>query len=149
MNKEKNLIKEFKEKVKELKKHNILYFNKDKPVISDAEYDDLKKQLFKIEKTNKFLKKLNLLNNLVGATPTNKFNKFNHLKPMLSLSNAFDRNDMIDFIKKINNFLNINDENIEVLSEPKIDGISATLIYEKGNLIRGLSRGDGKVERTY
>ena len=145
MNKEKNLIKEFKEKVKELKKHNILYFNKDKPVISDAEYDDLKKQLFKIEKTNKFLKKLNLLNNLVGATPTNKFNKFNHLKPMLSLSNAFDRNDMIDFIKKINNFLNINDENIEVLSEPKIDGISATLIYEKGNLIRGLSRGDGKV----
>ena len=145
MNKEKNLIKEFKERVKELKKHNILYFNKDKPVISDAEYDDLKKQLFKIEKTNKFLKKLNLLNNLVGATPTNKFNKFNHLKPMLSLSNAFDRNDMIDFIKKINNFLNINDENIEVLSEPKIDGISATLIYEKGNLIRGLSRGDGKV----
>ena len=145
MNKEKNLIKEFKEKVKELKKHNILYFNKDKPVISDAEYDDLKKQLFKIEKTNKFIKKLNLLNNLVGATPTNKFNKFNHLKPMLSLSNAFDGNDMIDFIKKINNFLNINDENIEVLSEPKIDGISATLIYEKGNLIRGLSRGDGKV----
>ena len=145
MNKEKNLIKEFKERVKELKKHNILYFNKDKPVISEAEYDDLKKQLFKIEKTNKFLKKLNLLNNLVGATPTNKFNKFNHLKPMLSLSNAFDRNDMIDFIKKINNFLNINDENIEVLSEPKIDGISATLIYEKGNLIRGLSRGDGKV----
>ena len=145
MNKEKNLIKEFKERVKELKKHNILYFNKDKPVISDAEYDDLKKQLFKIEKTNKFLKKLNLLNNLVGATPTNKFNKFNHLKPMLSLSNAFDGNDMIDFIKKINNFLNINDENIEVLSEPKIDGISATLIYEKGNLIRGLSRGDGKV----
>ena len=145
MNKEKNLIKEFKERVKELKKHNILYFNKDKPVISDAEYDDLKKQLFKIEKTNKYLKKLNLLNNLVGATPTNKFNKFNHLKPMLSLSNAFDRNDMIDFIKKINNFLNINDENIEVLSEPKIDGISATLIYEKGNLIRGLSRGDGKV----
>ena len=61
MNKEKNLIKEFKERVKELKKHNILYFNKDKPVISDAEYDDLKKQLFKIEKTNKFLKKLNLL----------------------------------------------------------------------------------------
>ena len=145
MNKEKNLIKEFKERVKELKKHNILYFNKDKPVISDAEYDDLKKQLFKIEKTNKFIKKLNLLNNLVGAAPTNKFNKFNHLKPMLSLSNAFDRNDMIDFIKKINNFLNINDENIEVLSEPKIDGISATLIYEKGNLIRGLSRGDGKV----
>jgi len=145
MNKEKNLIKEFQEKVKELKKHNILYFNKDKPIISDAEYDDLKKQLLKTEKSNKFLKKLNLLNNLVGAPPANKFNKFNHLKPMLSLSNAFDKDDMIDFIKKINNFLNIKDKNIEFLSEPKIDGISATLIYEKGILTRGLSRGDGKV----
>ena len=145
MNKEKNLIKEFQEKVKELKKHNILYFNKDKPIISDAEYDDLKKQLLKTEKSNEFLKKLNLLSNLVGAPPTNKFNKFNHLKPMLSLSNAFDKDDMIDFIKKINNFLNIKDKNIEFLSEPKIDGISATLIYEKGILTRGLSRGDGKV----
>ena len=145
MNKEKNLIKELQEKIKELKKHNILYFNKDKPIISDAEYDDLKKQLLKTEKSNKFLKKLNLLNNLVGAPPANKFNKFNHLKPMLSLSNAFDKDDMIDFIKKINNFLNIKDKNIEFLSEPKIDGISATLIYEKGILTRGLSRGDGKV----
>jgi DNA ligase (NAD+) len=145
MDKEKNLIKRFEEKVKELKKHNILYFNKDKPIISDAEYDNLKKQLLKTEKSNEFLKKLNLLSNLVGAPPTNKFNKFNHLKPMLSLSNAFDKDDMIDFIKKINNFLNIKDKNIEFLSEPKIDGISATLIYEKGILTRGLSRGDGKV----
>ena len=64
---------------------------------------------------------------------------------MLSLSNAFNKNDMIDFVKKINNFLNINDDKIEIFSEPKIDGISATLIYENGILIRGLSRGDGKV----
>ena len=60
MNKEDNLIKEFKEKVKELKKHNNLYFNQDKPIISDAEYDNLKKKLLKIEETNKSLKKLNL-----------------------------------------------------------------------------------------
>ncbi len=145
MNKDNNLIKEFKEKVKELKKHNILYFNKDKPIISDAEYDNLKRELLKIEKSNKFLKKLNLLSNIVGAPPTNKFKKFNHLKPMLSLSNAFSKNDMVDFIKKINNFLNTQDDNIEVFSEPKIDGISATLIYENGILTRGLSRGDGKV----
>ena len=64
---------------------------------------------------------------------------------MLSLSNAFDLNDMIDFKKKINNFLNIKNINIELFAEPKIDGISATLIYENGVLIKGLSRGDGNI----
>ena len=145
MNKDNNLIKKFKEKVEEIKKHNILYFNQDKPIISDAEYDNLKKELIKIEKSNKSIKRLNLLSDIVGAPPTNKFKKFNHLKPMLSLSNAFDKNDMNDFIKKIKNFLNIQDDDIEIFSEPKIDGISATLIYENGVLTRGLSRGDGKV----
>ena len=62
---------------------------------------------------------------------------------MLSLSNAFNKNDMKDFLSKIKNFLNIKDQNIELISEPKIDGISATLIYEKGLLTKGLSRGDG------
>ena len=62
---------------------------------------------------------------------------------MLSLSNAFDENDMRDFLKKIDNFLNLKNETIELFSEPKIDGISATLIYEKGILTKGLSRGDG------
>ena len=85
------------------------------------------------------------MKNLVGAPPTNKFDKIKHLKPMLSLSNAFDKDDMLDFLKKINNFLNLSDKNLELFSEPKIDGISATLIYENGNLIKGLSRGDGVV----
>ena len=62
---------------------------------------------------------------------------------MLSLSNAFERKDIEDFIKKINNFLNFNNNSLEFFSEPKIDGISATLIYEKGKLTKGLSRGDG------
>ena len=62
---------------------------------------------------------------------------------MLSLSNAFNNNDMKDFQKKIYNFLKINDKNIELFAEPKIDGISSTLIYEKGILTKGLSRGDG------
>ena len=80
---------------------------------------------------------------MVGATPSNKFKKVKHLKPMLSLSNAFDKKDMEDFLKKIKNFLNLKRENIEFFSEPKIDGISATLIYENGELTKGLSRGDG------
>ena len=62
---------------------------------------------------------------------------------MLSLSNAFEKKDMMDFIKKINNFLNLNSKKLEIFSEPKIDGISATLIYENGILTHGLSRGDG------
>ena len=64
---------------------------------------------------------------------------------MLSLSNAFNLDDMQDFYKKINNFLNFNDRSIELFCEPKIDGISATLIYENGILTKGLSRGDGKI----
>ena len=79
MNKDNNLIKKFREKVKELKKHNILYFNQDKPIISDAEYDNLKKELIRIEKSNKSIKRLNLLSNIVGAPPTNKFKKFSQV----------------------------------------------------------------------
>ena len=141
--KKSEILKIYKGKVKELKKHNFLYFNKDSPKISDAEYDKLKEELIKLEESNSSLKKLNLLQNIVGSKPTNKFKKIKHLKSMLSLSNAFEKKDMEDFLKKINNFLNQQNNNLELFSEPKIDGISATLIYEKGLLSKGLSRGDG------
>ena len=141
--KKSEILKIYKDKVKELKKHNFLYFNKDNPKISDAEYDKLKEELIKLEESNSSLKKLNLLQNIVGSKPTNKFKKIKHLKSMLSLSNAFEKKDMEDFLKKIDNFLNQQNNNLELYSEPKIDGISATLIYEKGLLSKGLSRGDG------
>ena len=141
--KKSEILKIYKDKVKELKKHNFLYFNKDNPKISDAEYDKLKEELIKLEESNPSLKKLNLLQNIVGSKPTNKFKKIKHLKSMLSLSNAFEKKDMEDFLKKIDNFLNQQNNNLELFSEPKIDGISATLIYEKGLLSKGLSRGDG------
>ena len=137
------IIKNFRSKVKELKDHNKFYFSDDNPKITDAKYDELKKDIFLLEKKYSFLKKLNLTKNLVGTTPAKKFKKIKHLKPMLSLSNAFNNEDMKDFLKKINNFLNLKDLNFELFSEPKIDGISATLVYEKGILKRGLSRGDG------
>ena len=142
MNK-KEITEIYKKKIKLLKKHNRLYFNNDNPLISDAEYDNLKKEIINLEKNNSFLKKLNLLKSIVGSPPTNKFKKIKHLKPMLSLSNAFNKNDMGDFISKINNFLNQKNKDIEFSVEPKIDGISATLIYENGVLKKGLSRGDG------
>jgi len=137
------IINKYKKKISLLKKHNKLYFNKDNPKITDSEYDDLKKEIIELEKKNNFLKKLNLNKQLVGSPPSNKFKKIKHLKPMLSLLNAFDKNDMKNFLSKIKNFLNNKDINIELTSEPKIDGISATLIYENGILTKGLSRGDG------
>ena len=137
------IIVNFKKKIKELKKHNQFYYTNDKPQISDEEYDKIKQELLDLEFKNPYLKKIDSVENIIGASPSNKFKKIKHLYPMLSLSNAFDQGDMINFIKKIKNFLNYNQQNIEFFCEPKIDGISATLVYEKGTLVKGLSRGDG------
>ena len=144
MKKNNRIINSFK-KIKTLKRHNQLYFTNDNPQISDAEYDELKKELLELEKNNPYLKKIGSVEKIIGSTPSNKFKKVKHLYPMLSLSNAFNQSDMINFLKKIRNFLNQNQINIDLFCEPKIDGISATLIYEKGRLIKGLSRGDGEI----
>ena len=82
---------------------------------------------------------------MIGSKPSNKFKKIDHLKPMLSLSNVFNKEGMEEYLKKILNFLNYKNQTIEFFSEPKIDGISASLIYEDGILTKGLSRGDGFV----
>ena len=143
MSKKNEIIKKFKDLISSLKQHNKLYFINDSPKITDSEYDILKKKIYDLEKKYPYLNKIEKVSSIVGAKPSNKFKKINHLIPMLSLSNAFDKNDMKDFMKKINNFLNLKNMGLELFTEPKIDGISATLIYEKGVLIRGLSRGDG------
>ena len=140
---DKEIILKFKNQIKEIKRHNKLYFNQDKPEISDKKYDEIKKELLELEKNYPYLSKIESVSKLVGSTPSNKFRKIKHLKPMLSLSNAFDENEIKDFLKRINNFLNAQYQDLELFSEPKIDGISATLIYEKGVLSKGLSRGDG------
>ena len=133
----------YNKKIKSLKKHNKLYFTNDSPEISDADYDNLKFELIELEKKYPFLKKIESVSEIIGAKPSNKFKKVKHLQPMLSLSNAFNKSDMEDFLKKIKNFLNYEEKQIELISEPKIDGISATLVYENGILTKGLSRGDG------
>ena len=133
----------YKEKINYLKKLNNSYFNNDKPLISDADYDRLKKEIIELERTYNHLG--NLSQEIVGSSVKNKFKKIKHLIPMLSLSNAFNESDMVDFLKKINNFLNLKKKNFDLISEPKIDGISATLIYEKGILVKGMSRGDGNI----
>tara|TARA_B100000963_G_scaffold361582_1_gene397869 strand:- start:8360 stop:10393 length:2034 start_codon:yes stop_codon:yes gene_type:complete len=145
MSNKKEIIKLYREKIKLLKKHNKSYFHDDNPVVTDKKYDDLKKEIIELEKNNNFLIKLDLRKRLVGSPPSKKFKKVKHLKPMLSLSNAFDNSDMKDFLSKVSNFLNKKDINIDLSTEPKIDGISATLIYENGELTKGLSRGDGVI----
>ena len=145
MKNKKEIIQFFNKKLQTLKTHNNYYYKNDNPIISDSEYDNLKKEIYELKKKYSFLDEIKEVEKLVGAPPSNKFKKIKHLVPMLSLSNAFDISDMKDFLKKVNNFLNFDQKNIELFSEPKIDGISATLIYENGLLVRGLSRGDGEI----
>ena len=145
MSKKSEIISLFKGKINILKKHNKYYYNEDNPKITDSEYDLLKEEIFDLEKNHSYLQRLNLTSNIFGFKPANKFKKIKHLSPMLSLSNVFNKEDMRDFLKKIKNFLNLQNDSIELFSEPKIDGISATLIYENGKLTKGLSRGDGLI----
>ena len=141
----KEIIFKHKKNLDTLKKLNKNYYIDDNPKVSDAEYDKIKLAALAFENKYSYLKKIKSVNDIVGSKPSSKFKKFKHLSPMLSLSNAFNIDDMKDFQKKINNFLNKKNEEIEFFCEPKIDGISATLIYENGELIRGLSRGDGEI----
>ncbi len=144
MRKKKDIISEHKNILNIIKKHNKRYFVDDKPVISDSEYDKIKISALELEKKYSFLKNNETTGDIIGSKPSNKFKKIKHLSPMLSLANAFDIDDMKDFLKKIKNFLSFKNQQIELFCEPKIDGISATLIYENGILVRGLSRGDGE-----
>ena len=142
MKNKKKIQDEYKKKVNRLINLNKAYFDKDKPIVSDSEFDKLKQELINISKKYTFLKKIKDLSKIVGFKPSTKFEKVKHTKPMLSLGNAFEKKDIIDFKKKISNFLNFKSD-IQFSAEPKIDGISSTLRYEKGDLVFGLSRGDG------
>ncbi len=142
MNKD-QIIKIYRSKIKEFNKHNKLYYDKSNPKISDSDYDDLKKEIYSLENRHDFLKNSKSPSNSVGFKPSKSFEKYKHKVPMLSLSNAFDKDDLINFQKKIFNYLNKN-INIEYSVEPKIDGISASLTYKDKKLKYGVSRGDGK-----
>ena len=138
-------LKEYKEKIALIEKLNKAYYHNDKPLVSDADYDKIKKDVLDFEKKNPFIIDKNSPTKKVGFAPSEKFSKVKHLVPMLSLDNAFTRDDVEDFLKKIRNYLNFEkDTPIELTAEPKIDGISASLIYKNNKIIRGLSRGDGE-----
>ena len=144
MNKQK-VQKLYIDKIKLLKKYNLYYFEKSKPIISDDVYDELKKEILKLETSYTFLKSEDSPSLRVGYKPSKNFKKIAHRTPMLSLSNAFSEEDLYNFKKKIINYLSEeNTYKIDFSAEPKIDGISASLTYKNGKLEKGLSRGDGK-----
>ncbi len=140
-----DLKKEYQKKIKDINQYNKFYFDKNKPKISDANYDKLKKEILEIEKKYPDFISKNSPSVSVGFKPSKNFEKSKHRERMLSLSNIFGKEDLVNFQKKIYNFLNLKDYNIEFSVEPKIDGISASLSYKNGLLINGVSRGDGLV----
>ena len=143
--KKNKIIEAYNYKIKLLEKYNKNYFDKNNPLVSDHEYDQLKKEILKLESNHNFLNSEKSPLNKVGFKPSKNFTKIVHKIPMLSLANAFSEDDLLNFEKKILNFLSQNKEfKISYSAEPKIDGISASLIYRKGNFVRGLSRGDGR-----
>jgi len=135
---------EYFKKINLVKKYNKNYYDKNKPIVSDQVFDVLKKDIIKLENEYKFLKSEYSPTKSVGFKPSKNFKKAKHRVPMLSLGNAFNEGDLVNFEKKIINFLSLQDVNlIEYSAEPKIDGISASLIYVNGKFTKGLSRGDG------
>ena len=141
----KKIKKEYDNKIQNLIKLNKHYYEFSKPLVDDQEYDKIKKKLLLLEKKYNFLKSEDSPSKIVGFKPSKNFKKVSHRVSMLSLSNAFSEEDLKNFEKKIINFLDQNNSfRIEYSAEPKIDGISASLIYKKGKFVMGLSRGDGK-----
>ena len=141
----KKIQTQYKNYLKLFQKYSKYYFEKNNPLVSDKDFDDLKKNIFSLEKKYSFLKSKNSPSASVGFKPSKNFKKVQHRVSMLSLANAFSEEDLLNFEKKITNFLlKKSDFKIFYSAEPKIDGISASLIYKNGVFVRGLSRGDGK-----
>jgi DNA ligase (NAD+) len=137
--------KKYLKKISKLQNLNKAYYEKNSPNITDREVDLLKNEILSLEKKYKFLNSDQSPSQSVGFKPSKNFKKVKHIVPMLSLSNAFNEEDLENFEKKILNFLSLdNANNIEYSTEPKIDGISASLTYLGGKFVKGLSRGDGK-----
>jgi len=130
----------------ELATHDRAYYQDDAPRVTDAEYDALRKRNAAIESRFPHLKRADSPSEKVGAAPAGRFPKLKHGIPMLSLGNAFDDDDVADFLKTIRNFLKLDDDaQVALTAEPKIDGLSANLRYEHGKLVSASTRGDGQV----
>ncbi|MGL9731687.1 MAG: NAD-dependent DNA ligase LigA [Wolbachia sp.] len=134
----KNLRRELAKLQMQIDYHDVLYHQKNKPEITDAKYDELKRKLTEIKEQ---FPEIHATKDSVGASPDERFSKVEHQEPMLSLENAYDEEGVKRFLFKVKRFL-IEDE-IEILCELKIDGLSFSAIYEDGRFVKAATRGDG------
>ena len=130
----------------EIAHHNRLYHTDDAPEISDADYDALTRRNRAIETAFPHLTRADSPETQVGAAPAGHLAKVAHARPMMSLDNAFDAGEVMDFVGRVRRFLKLTDDTSVVLTaEPKIDGLSCSLRYEGRRLVQALTRGDGQV----
>ena len=128
----------------EIGAHDRRYYQEDAPTVSDAAYDALRRRNEEIEARFPALVRADSPSRRVGAQPSQKFAKVRHAIPMLSLGNAFADTEVAEFVERVRRFLRLPaDERVVFTAEPKIDGLSCTLRYEDGRLVRGATRGDG------
>src|SRR5699024_9947548 len=137
-----NIEKRINELINKINYHNEKYYNEDSPEISDIEYDNLVKELIRLEEENPQFKRIDSPTNRVGGNPLEKFNQITHKIPMLSLSNAYSDSDLKDSAKRVRDMV---DEDIEYVVEFKIDGLSVGLKYDNGEFKYRATRGNGVI----
>ena len=140
---DKKIIDELHQLRNEINKHNRLYYVEDKPSISDAGYDKLYDRLLEIEKQFPSLISTDSPSQRIGSKPSKRFEPLAHRIPMLSLQKVTTVEEFLDFDRRVRETLETDD--IEYVTEPKLDGLAVELIYEKGVFVKGSTRGDGTV----